>query len=62
MKQDEHQGDLAAFVGEAIAVAPPDTFQQTMRSQFAKILAELGERIGAIGQAECREDGWVDVG
>jgi len=62
VEQDEHECSFGAFVGEAVAVASSDAFEQAMGFHFAKVIAELGDGIGVGGQAEGGEDGLMDVG
>ena len=45
VEQDEHEGGFGAFIGETVAVAPADAFEQAMGFHFAKVIAELGEGI-----------------
>ena len=42
VEQDEHERGLGAFIGEAVAVASSDAFEQAMGFHFAKVIAELG--------------------
>jgi S1-C subfamily serine protease len=62
VEQDEHECGFGAFIGEAVAIASSDAFEQAMGLHFAKVIAELGEGVGAGGEAEGREDGLMDVG
>jgi hypothetical protein len=40
---------LTPLIGQAVTVASSDTFEQAMGLHLAKVLAELGERIGGGG-------------
>ena len=62
VEQDEHECGFGALVGEAVAVASSDTFEQAVGFHFAKVVPELGDGIGTGGQAEGGEDGLMDVG
>ena len=62
VKQDEHEGSLDAFVGETVAVAASDPFEQAVGFELAKVVAELGDGVGTDREAEGLEDGLVDVG
>src|SRR5450631_1311209 len=62
VEQDEHEGGLGPVIGEAVAVAASDAFDQSVGFHLAKVVAELGEGVGADGQAEGAEDGLVDIG
>ena len=62
VEQDEQQCSFGAFVGEAVAVASSDAFEQAMGFHFAQVIAELGESVGAGGQSEGAEDGGMDGG
>ena len=41
MEQDEHEGGFGSLIGEAVAVASSDAFEQAVGFQFAKVIAEL---------------------
>jgi len=43
VEEDEHERGFGAFVGETVAVAAPDAFQQAVSFHFAQVIAELGE-------------------
>jgi len=62
VEQDEHEGSFGPFVGEAVAVAASDAFHQPVGFHLAKVVAELGEGVGADGQAEGAEEGLVNIG
>ena len=59
VEQDKHEGGFDALVGETVAVAASDAFEQAMGLHFAKVVAELGECIGGRGEAECSEDSLI---
>jgi hypothetical protein len=60
VEQDEHEGRFNPLLGQAVAVAASDTFEQAMGLHLEEVVAELGERIG--GGGEGGEDGLMDVG
>jgi hypothetical protein len=62
VEEDKHECGFDPIVGETVAVAPSDAFEQAMGFPLAKVIAELGEGVGAGGQAESGEDGLLDVG
>lgn len=62
VEQNEHQCSFGAFVGEAVAVAASDAFEQAVGFHFAKVITELRESVGAGGQGEGAEDSLMDVG
>src|SRR5271165_1122934 len=62
VEEDEHQGGFDSFVAETVNVASTDTFQQAMSFHLSEVIAELGEGVGGSRQAECNQDGLVDVG
>ena len=43
VEQDEHKCSFGAFVGEAVAVASSNAFEQAVGFHFAKVVAELGK-------------------
>jgi len=61
VEQDEHECGFRSVIGEPVAVASSDAFEQAVSFHFAKAIAELGEGIGVGGQAEGGEDGLMDV-
>jgi len=62
VEQDEHKCGFDPLLGEAVSVAPSDAFEQVVGFHLAKGVADLGEGVGIGGQAECGEDGLMDVG
>jgi hypothetical protein len=60
-KEQEEQGDLNPFWGETVGVAGSVTLQQPVGFEFAQVVAELVEPVGAVGEAEGGEDGVVDL-
>ena len=49
VEQDEHERGFGPFVGEPVEVAVSDAFNQAMGFHLAKVIAELGEGVGAGG-------------
>ena len=62
VEQDEHECGLDALVGESVAVASSDAFEQAVCFHLSRVIAELGECVGAGGEAESSEDSLMDVG
>src|SRR5437899_11648252 len=61
VKEQEEQGDLNPFWGETVGVAGSVTLQQPVGFELAQVVAELVERVGAVGGVEGGEDGVVDL-
>ena len=61
MKEDERQGDFGSLVGQPVSVAFAVALQQSMRFQFAEIVAKLIETVAVGGEAEGSEEGVVNV-
>ena len=61
VEEDEREGGFDPLIGETVAVASIDAFEQTVSFHLAKVIAELGEGVGAGGEAEGREDGVMDI-
>jgi len=61
VKEQEEQGDLNPFWGEAIGVAGSVTLQQPVGLELAQVVTELVQPVGAVGEVEGGEDGVVDV-
>ena len=61
MKEQEEQGDLNPFWGETVGVAGSVTLQQPVGFEFAQVVTELVEPVGAVGEVEGGEDGVVDL-
>src|SRR5580704_4507609 len=61
VKEQEEQGDLNPFWGETVGVAGSVTLQQPVGFEFAQVVAELVEPVGAVGEVEGGEDGVVDL-
>ena len=61
VKEQEEQGDLNPFWGEAVGVAGSVTLQQPVGFELAQVVAELVEPVGAVGEVEGGEDGVVDL-
>ena len=61
VKEDECQGDAGPFVGQPVGVAFAVALQQSMRFQFAEIVAKLIETVAVGGEAEGGEESGVDV-
>src|SRR6266581_8158153 len=61
VKEQEQKRDVHAFGGEAVGVTAAVAFQQAVSFQFAQIVAELVEPVGAGGKLEGGEYGLVDL-
>src|SRR5437870_13172581 len=61
VKEQEEQGDLNPFWGETVGVAGSVTLQQPVGFEFAQVVAELVQPVGAVGEVEGGEDGVVDL-
>src|ERR1700730_13377942 len=61
VKEQEEQGDLNPFWRETVGVAGSVTLQQPVGFEFAQVVAELVEAVGAVGEVEGGEDGVVDL-
>ena len=60
--RDEHERRSGPFVGEVVPVAAADALDQAVRFHLAQIVAELGEVVDAVAEAEGGQDGLMDVG
>jgi hypothetical protein len=58
VKEQEEQGDLNPFWGETVGVAGSVTLQQPVGFEFAQVVAELVQPVGAVGEVEGGEDAW----
>jgi hypothetical protein len=45
VKEDEHEGNANAFVGEPVGVGGAVALQQTMGFEFAEVITELGQGV-----------------
>jgi hypothetical protein len=61
VEEQKQQRDLDAFRGEAIGIAGPVTFDQSVALELAQVVAELVESVSFFGEMEGGEDGLVDL-
>lgn len=62
VEQEEHECRLDPFIGEPVTAGSAHTFEQALGFQCAKVVAELGKRAGAGGEAEGGKDRVMDIG
>ena len=60
VEEDEHERGLGPLAGEALRIAAPDAFQQTVGFHLAKVIAEPVEGVDAGAEAERDEDSLMD--
>ena len=58
MEEEEEQGHLDPFRGEAVGVSGPVPLQQTVAFELAQVVAELVETVGALGQWKVVRTAW----
>ena len=61
MEEHEQEGDLGSFLGEPVGIAFAVAFQQSVRFQFAEIVAKLIESVSVGSDSEGSKHGGVDV-
>src|SRR6266581_2588432 len=61
VKEQKQECDLYAFCGELVSIPGAVAFQQAVTFQFAQIVAELVQPVGAGGELERGEYGLVDL-
>ncbi len=60
VEEHEHEGDLGSFVGEPVGIAFAVAFQQSVRFEFAEIVARLIESVSVGSDSEGSKHGGVD--
>ena len=61
MEEEEEQGDLHTFRGEAVGVSGSIPLQQAVAFEFAQVVAQLVETVAFVREVEGGEDGVVDL-
>ena len=61
VEEQEEEGDLDAFGGEAVGVTRSITLEQCVALELAQVVAELVQAIGAVGEVKGSEDGMMDL-
>src|SRR5438045_7570493 len=61
VEEQKEQGDLYPFCGETVGVAGSVALQQPVGFELAKVVAELVQAVGSLGEVEGSEDGVVDL-
>ena len=61
VKEEEQEGNLHAFGGEAVGVAGPITLQQIVPLELAQIVAQLVQAIALLREPESGQYGLVDL-
>ena len=61
MEEQEQQGHLNSFGGEAVGVTAAIALQQPVTFEFAEIVTELVQPVCLVGKSERGEDGRVNL-
>ena len=61
VEEEEEQGHLDTFRGEAVGVSGSIPLQQTVAFELAQVVAQLVETVALVREVEGGEDGLVDL-